>query len=188
MENSSTAKVPKQVPIENQVLVALRRIIRSIGMHSRVLYKHYGLTGPQLVVLQEIANQDDITPGCLAKAVSLSQATVTGILERLEKRGLIARRRSETDRRKVLVQTTADAEHMLAHGPPIMQVSFIEAFNRLEDWERTMILSSLQRLVALMKAEDLDAAPILATGGINTPAEEALPELSAIPPLDKKNG
>ena len=175
-------------PIENQVLVALRRIIRSIDMHSRTLKKYYGLTGPQLVILQEISKHDEITPGSLAKAVSLSQATVTGILERLEKRNFIARRRSEIDRRKVLVRTTPEADHMLDTGPPIMQVSFVEAFNRLKVWEQTMILSSLQHLVALMNAEFVDAAPILATDTINTPTEESQIEKSTVPAMEKKNG
>jgi DNA-binding MarR family transcriptional regulator len=188
MKNLVTARISGREPIENQVLVALRRIIRSIDMHSRSLVKYYGLTGPQLVILQEISKQDEITPGSLAKAVSLSQATVTGILERLEKRSLIARRRSETDRRRVLVRTTPEADHMLATGPPIMQVSFVEAFNRLQDWEQTMILSSLQRLVTLMNAESLDAAPILATDPIYAPTEESQAGPSAAQVMEKKNG
>jgi len=185
MKTLATPRIPGQEPIENQVLVALRRIIRSIDMHSRTLKKYYGLTGPQLVTLQEISKHDEITPGSLAKAVSLSQATVTGILERLEKSGFIARRRSETDRRKVLVKTTSEADHMLTTGPPIMQVSFIEAFNRLPVWEQTMILSSLQHLVTLMNAEFLDAAPILATDAINTPTEEPQLDPSTLPAVEK---
>ena len=82
MKDLTTPKVQKKEPIENQVLVALRRIIRSIDMHSRTLVKYYGLTGPQLIILQEISKHDDITPGRLAKAVSLSQATVSRISER----------------------------------------------------------------------------------------------------------
>ena len=188
MKNSTTPRIQKQEPIENQVLVALRRIIRSIDMHSRTLVKYYGLTGPQLIILQEISKHDDITPGHLAKAVSLSQATVSGILERLEKRSLIARRRSETDRRRVLVRSTQEADHMLDTGPPIMQLSFVEAFNDLQDWEQAMILSSLQRLVTLMNAEALDAAPILATEAIYSPTEDSLPGQPAGTEMEQKNG
>ncbi|MDJ0817947.1 MAG: MarR family winged helix-turn-helix transcriptional regulator [Desulfobacterales bacterium] len=175
MHEMAAPKDQRSEPIENQVLVALRRIIRSIDMHSRTLSKFYGLTGPQLIVLQELSKNDEITPGSLAKAISLSQATVTGILDRLEKRDLIKRRRSKTDRRRVWVSTTAQADHMLNTGPPIMQVSFIEAFKRLQDWEQTMILSSLQHLVALMNAETVDAAPILATDASLSASDESQP-------------
>ena len=188
MENSAAPQGSVAEPIENQVLVALRRIIRSIDIHSRTLVKHYGLTGPQLVVLQEIARYGEITPGNLAKAVSLSQATVSGILDRLNRRGLIDRRRSETDRRRVMVKSTLEANHMLATGPPIMQLSFVEAFNNLENWEQAMILSSLQRLVALMDAETLDAAPILATDSVLTTKENDLPGAPESPAMEQKNG
>ncbi len=181
MQEISAPKKQRSEPIENQVLVALRRIIRSIDMHSRTLSKFYGLTGPQLIVLQELSKNGEITPGRLAKAISLSQATVTGILDRLEKRGLIKRRRSNTDRRRVWVSTTAQADHMLNTGPPIMQVSFIEAFKRLQDWEQTMILSSLQHLVALMNAEAVDASPILTTDTSLSPTEEYRSGLKANP-------
>ncbi len=168
-------------PIENQVLIALRRIIRSIDMHSHTLSKFYGLTGPQLIVLLELSRNDEITPSRLARAISLSQATVTGILDRLEKRGFITRRRSDTDRRRVLVSTTSHADQMLDTGPPIMQISFIEAFKQLQDWEQTMILSSLQHLVALLNAETVDASPILTTDPSLSPTEEYRSGLKANP-------
>ena len=186
MKEFVPTKMLKQEPIENQVLVALRRIIRSIDMHSRTLVKYYGLTGPQLVVLQEISKNEEITPGRLAEAISLSQATVSGILERLEKRDLVIRRRSESDRRRVLVRTTAKADQMLDSGPPIMQISFVDAFKNLQDWEQTMILSSLQHLVNLMNAEALDAAPILATDATLSPTETSLSNLSPNPAVEKE--
>jgi DNA-binding MarR family transcriptional regulator len=188
MNDAAVPLKPKQEPIENQVLVALRRIIRSIDMHSRTLVKHYGLTGPQLVILKQISEHDEISPGYLAKEVSLSQATVTGITERLAKRGYIVRRRSENDRRRVLLSVTQEAEQMLDSGPPIMQVDFIEAFNRLKDWEQSMILSSLQRLVNLMDAEAVDAAPILTTAATVAPTEDSLPIPLSDLALEKENG
>ena len=184
--NNQQASAPDA--IEDQVLVALRRIIRSIDIHSRTLVKYYGLTGPQLVVLQELSKHDEITPGHLAEAVSLSQATVTGILERLNKRDLIARRRSESDRRKVLVSITLEAVHMLDTGPPIMQHSFVEAFKGLQGWEQTMILSALQRLVALMNAETLVAAPLMTTETICSPEETSSSEAPIEITLENENG
>ena len=188
MDELGNTQALMQDPIEYQVLVALRRIIRLIDIHSRKLVKYYGLTGPQLIVLQDISKNDEITPGHLANAVSLSQATVSGILERLEKRGLVSRRRSRSDRRRVLVRTTAKADQMLESGPPIMQTSFIEAFKDLQDWEQTMILCSLQHLVNLMNAGALDAAPILATGATLSSTDESLSNASSDASMEKDNG
>jgi DNA-binding MarR family transcriptional regulator len=68
--------------------------------------KMVGLTGPQLVILNEISKFDEAPIGTIARAISLSQATVTGVLERLEKRELVSRRRDIVDRRRVLVKIT----------------------------------------------------------------------------------
>src|SRR5690625_631097 len=89
-----------------EVLVALRRVIRATDLHSRRLVKIANVTGPQLLLLQTLANNGDITISELARDMSLSQATVTTILDRLERRELVSRVRSETDRRKVYPRLT----------------------------------------------------------------------------------
>jgi DNA-binding MarR family transcriptional regulator len=156
----------------NQVMAALRQIIRAIDLHSKYLVQRFGLTGPQLVVLKELGGDDPLTVSELSQAVNLSQATVTGILDRLERKSMIRRLRSETDKRKVLVHRTPSAESMLESAPPLLQEHFIARFSRLADWEQTQILSSLQRLVALMEADDVEAGPILTTGPLDSTPEQ----------------
>jgi DNA-binding MarR family transcriptional regulator len=168
MDKGNTERGPADT-ITNSVLIALRKIIQSIAMNSKSLVKRVGLTGPQLMILQEVAHSGGVSVGEVAKAISLSQGTVTGILERMEKRGLVIRRRSDADRRRVLVQVTADGKRLLETAPPVMQEAFVERFNSLQDWEQTMILSSLHRLVAIMDAKTIQAAPILAAGPIDEP-------------------
>lgn len=152
--------------ITNDVLIAIRKIIQSIALNSKSLVKRVGLTGPQLMILQEVVQAGEVSVGEVAKAISLSQGTVTGILERMEKRGLVTRRRSNSDRRRVLVQATVAGDELMQTAPPIMQEAFVERFGALQDWEQAMILSALQRLVAIMDAKAIHAAPILAAGPI----------------------
>jgi DNA-binding MarR family transcriptional regulator len=160
------------IDICDSVLIALRKITQSIDLHSRYLVRQFGLTGPQLVILQELSKLGEISVGDLSRAISLSQATVTGILERLENRGLIIRRRGERDKRRVMVQATEACKTLLDKAPPPIQESFIRQFGNLQDWEQTMILSALQRLVSMMDAKTLNAAPFLATGSLDAADEE----------------
>ena len=145
----------------DQVLVSLRQIIRAIDLHSKRLERESGLTGPQLLVMQLIGDSGQITASVIARNISLSQATVTSILDRLERKGLLVRERSSDDKRKVMVSLTAAGAKALKKAPALLQESFITAFNRLEDWEQALILSSLQRVANMMNASDLDAAPLL---------------------------
>lgn len=147
--------------IYDQVLVALRQIIRAIDLHSKQIERASGLTGPQLLVLQRIGSSNGTTAGNIARDVSLSQATVTSILDRLERKQLVRRQRATDDKRKVIVSLTGAGAEALSSAPTLMQQSFINKFNQLENWEQTLVLSSLQRVADMMNAADLDAAPLL---------------------------
>ncbi|MCA8957793.1 MAG: MarR family transcriptional regulator [Planctomycetes bacterium] len=134
--------------------------MRAVDLHSRRLVDEFGFTGPQLMTLREAQRRGPISAGALARAVHLSSPTLTGILGRLEKRGLIERTRG-ADRRTLLVQVTELGAQTLARAPSLLQDRFRAALSELATWERLMMLSNLQRIAAMMDAEGLDAAPHL---------------------------
>jgi len=142
-------------------MIALRQIVRAIDLHSKKLVQRHGVTGPQMVVLKKLAESAPLPVGELARQANLSQATVTDILARLERRGLISRMRSDTDKRRVLVTMTSEGDELLQSAPPLLQDGFVNAFKELPSWEQTSMLATVQRLAAMMNAEHLDAAPLL---------------------------
>jgi len=175
MEEKKDSEPDFTTTISDNVIIALRKIIQKIDLNSKSLIKRVGLTGPQLLILQEISKLKTASMGQIANKVSLSQGTVTGILERLQKRGLVIRKRSDHDRRRVMVEITESGNSLLAEAPPLMQESFVEQFNRLQDWEKHMILSSLQRLVSIMDARSIHVEPFLvsdSTEGLESPITE----------------
>ena len=157
--------------VTEMVVVALRRIIRAIDLRSRFLVTRYGLTGPQLTVLRELSEHSGVSVGELTRTIHLSQATVTGILDRLAKRELIDRQRSDQDKRRVQVWLTDTGKQMLIDAPPLLQEEFTDEFSKLEDWEQSQILSTLQRVVSMMEAKHIDATPILTTGPVGATTE-----------------
>lgn len=157
-------KSTKENVRQEEILVALRRIIRAVDMHSRRLIQKTGLSGPQLVLLQIMGQGNTITAGELARRASLSQATVTTILDRLEDRGLVQRQRSTDDKRRVQVALTDKGNEALAIAPRLLQDNFVKAFNALPDWEQHLLIGSLERVAHMMDADDIDASPYLHTG------------------------
>ncbi len=147
-----------------EVLIALRRVIRATDLHSKYLAKTTGLTAPQILVLQSIRDKGQITIGELASEISLSQATVTTILDRLEKRNLVYRERSEEDKRKVHAYLSDQAMETLKNAPIPLQDHFARQFVDLHEWEQTMIISALQRVAQMMDAQHIDASPVLDIG------------------------
>jgi DNA-binding MarR family transcriptional regulator len=146
---------------EQQVLVALRKIIRAMDLYSRRLRKTVGLTAPQLLLLQAIRDRAGASISSLSAAVSLSQATVTSIIDRLESADLVIRTRSDKDRRIVHAKLTSRGEKVLESAPAALQEEFAERFAALEDWEKSSIIAALQRVATLMDADSIDASPVL---------------------------
>lgn len=150
-----------------EVLSALRRVIRATDLHSRRLEKTVGLTAPQLLLLQILRQRGEMSIGELSREMNLSQATVTTVMDRLEDRGLTRRSRGDTDKRKVFAALTPAGDKLLVNAPPLLQQNFIRQFQDLQEWEQAMILSSLQRVAHMMDAEHLDASPVLDVGALD---------------------
>jgi DNA-binding MarR family transcriptional regulator len=146
------------------VLIALRKVIRATDLHSKYLAKNTGLTTAQLLILQSIQNMGEVSIGEISKKISLSQATVTSILDRLADKGLVYRERSTKDKRKVHAYLTEDAVALIKDAPAPLQKQFTKQFEALNDWEQSMMISSLQRIAQMMDAEDIDASPVLDVG------------------------
>ena len=142
-------------------------MIRATDLHSKHLAKTTGLTTPQILLLQTIRNKGQVTIGEIANEMSLSQATVTSILDRLEKRQLTYRERSTTDKRKVHAFLTEQGIETLREAPIPLQEHFARQFANLQDWEQSMIVSSLQRVSQMMNAQDIDASPVLDIGTLD---------------------
>ncbi len=154
------------------ILRAIRRITRAIDLHSKRLVKHSGLTVPQLLVMQSIQREGKISIGFIASDISLSQGTVTAIVDRLERQRLVRRERSDDDKRVVLVCMTLDGQRKLEEAPEPIQASFVREFRMLSEWEQHMLISAFERVAVMMNAEELDAAPILEVGDLQgSPSE-----------------
>lgn len=164
---------------EDQIVAAIRKIIRAVDLHSRRLVHGHGLTGPQLAVLQEVLRMGPVSPKMLSQAVHLSQATVTGILQRLERRSLIHREPSPEDRRSVLIAISEPGLALLNGSPSLLQDRFRESLSSLEEWERLQILSTLQRVAGLMGADKIPNPPLLDGRGLGA-CEPVLPAVTTL--------
>ena len=153
-----------ELDLTEDILISLRRILRAIAIHSRQIATKHALTVPQLLVLREIDRERDIKMGPLADRVNLSRATLSNIIDRLVRRGLVRRRRDARDRRIVHVRLTGEGMTILAQAPPLLQEHFIEELSKLDDDRLAGIRSALDLVVTMMDAERLDASPVLSTG------------------------
>lgn len=159
---------PDDRTIAHEVLTAIRQITRRIAEHSKYLSREAGLTVPQLMSLKAIAelnrDTDEVTVAAVAERIRLSAATTSRVIDRLTRAGLVARERRSTDRRRVCLSLTDAGEDRYATLPTPLQETFVARLGALPEDERTELLSALHRIVQMMDASELDAAPMLVPG------------------------
>ena len=126
------------------------------------------MTGPQVWAIKVIAQQGSVRISELAKRMYLHPATVGGILDRLEKRGLIARCRSKADRRVVDVELTDEGRRLVQHSPEVASNKITQGLEMLPFAELAIIHHGLERLTGILDAREL-APQLIGSGEVNAP-------------------
>ncbi|WP_260929405.1 MarR family winged helix-turn-helix transcriptional regulator [Novosphingobium sp. 9] len=138
-------------------LSALRKILDVADLENRKMAALTGLTPSQALVLRQIGTGEGTTPSAVAAALRFGQATITNIVDKLVAGGLVTRTRSDSDRRQILVRTTAEGLQRLSDLPSPLQLRFGSGFSTLPRWEQAMILASLERIGSLINNPDFAA-------------------------------
>jgi len=100
----------------------------------------------QLHALSTLEVQGPLSMGRLADELDVSVASVTGIVDRLEERGLIERRPQTTDRRVIEVHLTATGGQVFAHLAELRRARLAGILEGLSDEERVSLLIGLRGL------------------------------------------
>lgn len=149
---------PSSQQYDLRILRALRRITRSVALHSRQLAACSHITAPQLVCLRTVIDRGPLTATAISREIHVSASTVVGILDRLEDKGLIKRERGREDRRIVFVSATPAGIELAAATPAPLQKKLADALNALPELEQATITLSLERIVDLIEADGIGVA------------------------------
>jgi DNA-binding MarR family transcriptional regulator len=126
---------------------SLRALSIQLSLLNHQVGAHVGLNDVDLDCLDLIARHGPLSPSALAQRAALHPATITGILDRLEKGGWVARERDPSDRRAVFVRVLRDrsAELVRLYGP--MNSSMGDICAGYGDAELVAIADFLRRTV-----------------------------------------
>lgn len=151
------------------ILIQIRKIVRSINLDSKKLEKDYGLSIPQLLSLTYLSECQDYqcTQLELRKYLNLNSSTVTGIVSRLIKKGYVAKLPPKQDKRSTQLSLTEDGLEKLKSSPSLLQERLINRLSKLDQKELETVQKGLTILVKSINAETMDASPILTDSEIN---------------------
>jgi DNA-binding MarR family transcriptional regulator len=111
-----------------------------------------GLTGPQRMVMQALVQSEGLSLKQLSRQVSLAHSTVSGIVDRLQARGMVVRQKDESDGRATIIAPSSAVRDFLTHRMPELTMSpLTEALRDATDSERASVLRGLKKLRTLVE-------------------------------------
>ncbi|MDO8210581.1 MarR family winged helix-turn-helix transcriptional regulator [Conexibacter sp. CPCC 206217] len=136
--------------LANELRAALGEMLRAERkLRSRDPKRPGALSYAQVRALVLLDDIDEATAGQLAKAADLTPASVTAMLDQLEEQGMVERRRSETDRRLVVVSLTAEGRALLEHKRANWLAHWDEAMGDLPEAEIRTSIEVLHRMARM---------------------------------------
>lgn len=151
--------------VYTDILISLRKVLRSINLENKKIEKNYGVSTPQILILNYLKEKSEYqsTATELKKYLNLNASTVTGIISRLESKRLVAKVPNPNDKRVTKITLTVEGVNLLKKLPPALHERFSKQLEKLDKNELEKIKESINMLVKLMGAEDIDASPVLST-------------------------
>jgi MarR family transcriptional regulator, organic hydroperoxide resistance regulator len=145
-----------------EIINNIRRVFQVFNDYSKKAKRETGLTGPQLWAIKIIVENAPLKVSDLARLMFVQPATVVGILDRLESKGLAARSRSREDRRVVTVELTQAGKDLVNQAPEVVQGHLVKGLETLPAHRLLLIEEGMEQLVNILGAQEIPPRLILA--------------------------
>lgn len=152
-------KADHEAVIHN-IVDSIRRLVRAVYLDSQKMSKQYGLTGPQSSVLRNLVNDGPMSSADLSRMLYVTPANITGIIDRLEIKGLVRRIKKQGDRRVALITLTGSGQQLGRSIPdPIMNL-FISELGDLEPEDLRLLAGAMNQVLNLIEAKGVEEASL----------------------------
>lgn len=148
----------EQLRLANQLCFPVYAASRLITREYQPFLDKLGITYPQYLVLMILWEEDGMAVNDIAKKLILNTNTITPLLKRMEQQGIIRRKRSRQDERKVIVQLTEKGREMQEEAsliPQQLASRLVEGELRLDDLVR--LKESLDSMIRSLSKQDSQA-------------------------------
>lgn len=126
---------------------------------TKGLASQFGLTGPQLTVVKLLETFENLSLSSLSERIRAQNSTVTGIIDRMEREGLVRRDRSTTDRRVVHIRLSEKGQKLAGQIQVEPMELFRGALQSLSQADLRDLLRIMNKLQRYVRTHIADAAP-----------------------------
>jgi DNA-binding MarR family transcriptional regulator len=142
------------------IVESIRRLVRAEYLDSQKMSKQYGLTGPQSLVLRLLIKKGALSSADLSRQMYVTPSNVTGIIDRLEKKGLVERIRKEGDRRVALITLTRSGHEMGKTIPDPIEKKFVKQLADLEPEHLQILAMAMNQILNLIDTKGMEAVSL----------------------------
>lgn len=140
------------------IVWSLRQIASLIFHSSREMKQKYGVTGPQSLVLKLVlkaGSDEPLSAVDVSRSLKVTPSNITGIIDRLEAKGLVRRKPKEGDRRKMYIVPTEDGVAFGENLPDLVEDRIMRGLKDLCEKEISVIYSSLDKIIKIIGEEEI---------------------------------
>ncbi len=150
-------------PADKEILSDLRRIIRSVNLEAKRVEREFGVSIPQYLCLQHLNEQPEFSASMkeIKDVLQLNASTATGIVQRLERGGYVAKLPKRDDKRKSLIVLTERGAEVVKRNPEILHERLLQRLQELDPEEYRSLRSAFRTIIEFLEIERIDAAPIV---------------------------
>ncbi len=140
----------------NEIVGAIRKFVRAVSLDAFKISKKYGLTGPQSTLLRTLVKEGPLSSASLSRRLYVTPSNITGIIDRLEKKGLVERIRKERDRRIVLINLTESGAELSNSLPDPIEKKLIYELADLKPEHVRILALVMNQILNLIDAKGVD--------------------------------
>ena len=139
-----------------EIIFSIRKLMQAGELYTKELEKKYHVSAPQLNCLIALYENGPLPPSQIARHIMVKSSTVTGIIDRLEQKGLVKRLRNSPDRRVITIELTETGKKLARDAPPPIQQKIVDGLKRLSEAETDQIVLGLTKLTNMLDVQDLE--------------------------------
>ena len=143
----------------SRAMDSLRRVVHALRIATRASEHAVGLSGAQLFVLRQLSVTSGQSLSDLAARTRTTQSSISDVVARLVRNGLVSRAPSSRDRRRAVLSLTAAGEALLANAPETIQERLLRGLESLDEQTRRTMADSLESWLTASGLDDV--APTL---------------------------
>ena len=155
-ESKNKMKTDFPRDLTREIIFSMRKLMQGAEHYTKELNKKYQVSAAQLNCLLSLYEHGSLPPSQIANHMMVKSSTVTGVVDRLERKGLVIRTRNSPDRRIINIELTEAGKKLAKNAPPPIQQKIIDGLKNLPEKEIKRIVIALTKLSDMLDVQDLE--------------------------------